>query len=506
MQKTSHKNVTVTCAVLCIAVLACVWLRTGIVPAASGGDEVWWSESGYFFSKEGVLRWAMMDDDRGSGQMSYWPPVLPIVQAALFKLLGLTQFSMCAQSSIQITLLLVLVASLVYQRRGNLAYSLAAAVAVLGPLSTERRLVQVRMENMTAVGTLAFLWCLNCGMKCSTKRRNIYYLGSGFFLSIGIMSYYPISPFLGVAALIILAFSRDWRIIGWVILGALPVALASGAWLLVDPNKFLHQVLRAGEDHYLSELSPLTVTKTLLDWRNPVTALISWEAHVALLVGCWLSFRARNDEERRLGVLCFGMSLSFFFFPLAPTVAGVSLAIVWLFTQVSDSNRARLQDYSFKLAQSGLIIATILKVIMFSWTLVYQFQGRDYSFVENRLRSIDFDAGGVAICQRAWLALRERVAPERLHFLVYTGSSIDNMSIQLKADSAATFFDHFVIEAKLYEQMQELYPWIKTGIHNGTYRMVAEIRPPFRPLPWAKEECYHLLVYSKVSHLEVIQK
>src|ERR1035441_7067666 len=65
---------------LCCA-LAINWWRTGRVPAASCGDEMWWSESAYWFLKEGTLRWDCMNDDRGCAVVSYWPPAAPLLQA-----------------------------------------------------------------------------------------------------------------------------------------------------------------------------------------------------------------------------------------------------------------------------------------------------------------------------------------------------------------------------------------------------------------------------------------
>src|SRR5262245_56354219 len=64
-------------------VLFVLWSRTALVPGASTGDEVWWSESGYHFMKEGVLKWSCMADDKGSAIVSYWPPVPALLQALM---------------------------------------------------------------------------------------------------------------------------------------------------------------------------------------------------------------------------------------------------------------------------------------------------------------------------------------------------------------------------------------------------------------------------------------
>src|ERR1039457_3199513 len=91
------------------AALIILWARTRIVPAASGGDEVWWSESGYQFMHEGVLRWACLDDDKGSGTLSFWPPIAPLVQALMMTVFGVNSFGIYAQSSLVCTLIMIFV-------------------------------------------------------------------------------------------------------------------------------------------------------------------------------------------------------------------------------------------------------------------------------------------------------------------------------------------------------------------------------------------------------------
>src|SRR5215468_6788460 len=83
-----------------VFVLILIWARTALVPGASTGDEVWWSESGYFFMKEGVLRWACMANDKGSQILSYWPPLPALVQALMLKLFGVNAWGINAQTSL----------------------------------------------------------------------------------------------------------------------------------------------------------------------------------------------------------------------------------------------------------------------------------------------------------------------------------------------------------------------------------------------------------------------
>lgn len=484
---------------LCGFALFFIWWRAGIVPAASGGDEVWWSDSGYFLQKEGSLRWGIMDDDRGSGTQSFWPPVLPIIQAGFFAVCGLTPFSMCAQSALHCSLMFLLVGLLVRQYGGSLPMALAAAVGVMAPFSAERQLTQVRMESMTAVGCLAFLWMLNAGMARKSKSTSILLLmGSGASLSVGLLSYYPHSPFLLLGAMIALALCRRWNVVLFVILGSLPLGLRAVAWVLGSPKRFAAQVLATGTDHYFSLAHTFYPFRALVDWSQPITSLVAIEAFAALAVGVCLAARSRDNDRRRLGALCACMVLPVFVYYNARPVAAVALALVWLFGIGWGELRGKLGKL-LSVLRLVLPWAGFAKVALLMFTAVYQAEGRDYRNVASELGKLDFSKGGVAISQRAWLGLRERVEADRLHFLVYSGASLDNMPTRAKGPASGSYFSHLVLESDRLESLAEIYPWLGPALKSGEFQKVAEIRPHFRPLPWAKEPCYHLIVYSRTQ-------
>src|SRR5271156_456540 len=86
-----------------IAQLIVVWVRTPYLPAASSGDEVWFSEAGFFLLKEGRLRRPMLADDLGTAVRDMYPPMVGLGQALSFRLFGLNEFGMMALASMSFT-------------------------------------------------------------------------------------------------------------------------------------------------------------------------------------------------------------------------------------------------------------------------------------------------------------------------------------------------------------------------------------------------------------------
>ncbi len=282
---------------LTVYVVAVLWLRTGLVPAASGGDEVWWSESGYHFLREGILRWGCMDDVNGSATVSYWPPVAPLLQAAMLKIFGLTAFGIYAQSSLVATLMMATAYQLAHIMGLPTRKALFASCAIFGLFMVERRLVQVRMENLTALTALGY----TCLILHSTVDRRVDWrvVCAGLVAGIGLFCYYPQSPFLVlscVGGMTLLKLPRLAIFLAGV--GLLVPAIAAAIWIAPHWDLFRKQILDAGTSDYWSATNLLVPFRRLTDVSAPANIAQQLEKWAALQLGIYGWWVARSKSSR----------------------------------------------------------------------------------------------------------------------------------------------------------------------------------------------------------------
>ena len=116
---------------------ALIWARTGYFPGASTGDDQWFSESAYYLLSEGALRRPMHDDELGSLNHDFLPPLTNLVQAGMFLVFGIGQFGTNAQSSLWCLAISILVfamvlipASTAYQLTHSLTHMTAYSVGI----------------------------------------------------------------------------------------------------------------------------------------------------------------------------------------------------------------------------------------------------------------------------------------------------------------------------------------------------------------------------------------
>ncbi len=485
---------------LCISVII---YRTGTVPAASGGDEVWWSESGYFLLNEGRLRWPMLASNAGFAERSYWPPVLPIVQAAFLRVFGVNAIGIYAQSTLHCLVLVGSVIALVRLLGASQYMSMLSSLAVFAPFSIERQVTQVRMESMTAISGLVFLVFIFWSIKETTSTKRQVYSGflAGFAASIGVASYYPLSPFFFISVIVSLIASKvTYRFILSFYVGLSPILIALVTWILQDWNAFYEQIIVTSRDY----TSIHQFASSLLTFDISLKSLAQWEQNSSFVLALLLLSYTNDKKLRTIALFSICNFASEFVYPNVPQLIPSCVAVVLIFSLDLPIackccwNRLQPKAVVKILGYSAALIG-IVKISLIGVTCVTQHDGRDYSFVRTKLDQFDFSSGGVAISQRAWLAMRPRISDDRLHFLVYSGPSLRQASEIIKGNdiAAINFFDWLILETWQIDELRTLYPWIDKGIKDGTYLPIERIRPNWKPLPWAKGECYDLTVFAK---------
>ena len=131
--------------------------RAGLYPAVMTGDEIWFAESAFNLVQPGVPRRLIHADAVGSAITDYLPPVIMLVQALAFSLLGLTPLAVASQS-IAAPLAVVALLFLIARRSGTtLMWAGLASVAILGSQLFLRASLYIRYEALVAVWFLAYL-------------------------------------------------------------------------------------------------------------------------------------------------------------------------------------------------------------------------------------------------------------------------------------------------------------------------------------------------------------
>lgn len=483
---------------LALLLLALFWLRTGTVPPASGGDEVWWSESGYQFLQGGGLRWACLDDAAGSAVRSFWPPLVPLLQAAGLALFGLTPMGMMVQSPVVATALVAATYGLARGLGLARGRALAAAVGIFGALMIEHRLVQVRMENLTAlaaVGAAALI--LRHRHRPDGPAQRAAWFVAGVMVGLGCISYYPQGPFLLLAAagfVFLLRPAVGAAPVVAALAGAGVVAAGFASWIAPHWPLFRQQVLVAGAEHYFS-FNTLARPFLNLGGAAPLVERVQQvEKWLVLVLGLATSLRGGNAELRALGAVALAGILPMFFYaqPL-PVFAGV-FSVVLVFHPAfprPGAPLARLQPW----LMGWLLLAAAGNLGLAAFTAWHQRAGRDYAAVAAGLRDTIPDNARVGMSQEAWLALRGRIPAANLHLLVYAEMTLGNRPRVTRDANAADYFDYLVLRRDQLAALARTYPWLQPALDAGRFQIVRKISPDFRPLPWARVPVYDLLVY-----------
>lgn len=481
-------------------VLATIWVRTGLVPAPSGGDEVWWGEAAYHWLNEGTLRWACMDDIRGSGAMTFWPPIAALLEAACFKVFGLNAFGLMVQSSLVATLIM----AATYQLSRLLGFAPARALlvtcALFGLMTIERRLLQVRMENLTALCLLAFvvLWLRVQARDTLASARLAPFL-SGLVLGIGLFCYYPQSPFLLLSAVGFLCFLRpSIRSLLALSVGLILPLLAGAIWILPHWELFQHQILSTGAERFFALGNLVRPFSNFVHAPAHVDRLILLEKWFVLGLGVSALWRGSTSVLRGFGWIIVIGSLPMFCFDPSPQVFPALFAVCLIF-HPQFPVIIPIGGWLVTSARAALPATAGIKLSLIVLTGFYQFSGRDYDSIAVELRASVDPHATIGISQEAWLALRAEVAPENLHLLVHSYTTRGNLPRVATNPGAADYFDYLILRIDRFEAVAAVYPWIKPAIAAGKFRLVHTIAPPFRPLPWARTPIYNLAVYQRVA-------
>ena len=221
-----------------------------------------------------------------------------------------------------------------------------------------------------------------------------------------------------------------------------------------------------------------------------------WAALIFSLGCCWW---VRDPELRALSAMATVLSLPMFAYTWSPNVVSAAPGVLCVILIFRLAHKVTIKSLAIGVAalRGCMVFSACVKLVLIGFSAFYQREGRDYQAVASALKESIPGDEPVAIEQRAWLGLRERVPADRLHLLVHVSTTVDFAPAVACRKDADEYFRYLVLERDVLPSLYGLYPWLDRGIHSGRFQLIREIAPPFRPLPWAHEPCYDLLVYAR---------
>jgi hypothetical protein len=421
----------------------------------------------------------------------------------MIKLFGLTPFGISALSAFICTMAVSLVFCLGRILGLERTSALWAGTALFGLFIVERRMLQVRMENLTALFALAGLCLLLLGASSRSRPTAVALIfGAGLMFGVSLFCYYPQSPFLlpGIAgALMLLPRLRNLPALGAAITGTGVVLIVGAAWIWPHSDLFTRQVLAVGTSHYLSPRHSVEAFTELLGPFDTLRWLQTIEKWSVLLLSLIVLRRVPAPDVRAVAALATASSLPMFFYDNPPHVLAGMLGVLLVFVSAKFWRESIIGRFWLGI-QMVLVAAAIVKLTMVGITGWVQRESRDYNLVAAELDKWVQPWYHTGISQEAWLALRARLPPANLHLLPYAPPSTENRPRVARNDAAPEYFDCLVLQRERLPALREVYPWLGPALDSGVFREVALIAPAFRPLPWARNMNYDLVVYLRRDH------
>jgi hypothetical protein len=486
------------------AVAVVLVARAGLYPAVMTGDEIWFSEAALNLIRHGVPQRLIHHDAVGSATADFLPPVIMLVQALAFLALGLTPNAVAAQSVIAPLAAVGLIFLIARRSGAAVAWAGLAGIAILGSQVFLRAGLYIRYEALVTVCFLVYL----LATRLADGGARGWHVLRGVALALAGLSYYPLAPFVGVAALIFEA--ARWRadaaadtprlagLVAMVAGFAVPAALFV-AYVLRYPEIFAAQILGNGSSNYLTFELPRRVLDPAL-WRQSKDALPELIALAACLIAVGWSWRAHSQWVRSLYGAALITSLPIVIYPFYPRLLAVPACLVVLMLAAwSEASAPRLRRGARAVLVVGAAAAVVSCALM-TTTAVVQRDARRYDAVSSGLDRLVSAPGAVAIDQRAWLALRAAEPARELHHVVpaWAGDQVRIFeSTVLRDPAGGAHFRYVVLNAADADATIRATPALAQAFAAQRFVEIGRVAPRFRALPWASQAPYDLVVYAR---------
>jgi 4-amino-4-deoxy-L-arabinose transferase-like glycosyltransferase len=478
---------------------------------AIGGDDVVIASPALNFVRHGTLARPI---HHGSGfpVVDCYPPVPPLLIAASYAAFGFGVIQTKLPGlilGIATSLILFLIADRIAGRRPAIV---ATAVFILDPViftTWQSGREEAPFEFAVAAALLTSYLTIGAGK----KRRQCLWFLAGAFTGIAAAAYYPFAPaavlvsLLGLLALVwcdaSLRIHDKVAASAWFATGLGSISIVIGVWISPHLAYCREQVLGMAPSYLASgtALRPMVG-----EWRRyweyatreagfPNLAL----GIVSLAMILWVVRQKWELALPCVGVIGFAVFLSIYaekdsrYLATLVLLGCIGLAVVY--REIDGERFPRLGRWVVKPLVCLSIAIGILRSAIVAFTLIYQWQGRDYRAFDAEVRAlVPYDASVIGP-QTVWYALADGNTDLWLYtqgggrFAEVTGETAMN---EQKALAPVTYI---VIDER---QTANRLSGLREYVHDN-FRLVATVSASFAPLPWAKLGPLDVEIYARDS-------
>jgi 4-amino-4-deoxy-L-arabinose transferase-like glycosyltransferase len=478
---------------------------------AIGGDDVVIASPALNLVRHGTLARPI---HHGSGfpVVDCYPPVPPLLIAASYAAFGFGVIQTKLPGlilGIATAIMLFLITDRIAGRRPAI---IATAVFILDPViftTWQSGREEAPFEFAVAAAILAS--CLTIG--AGKRRRQCLWFLAGAFTGIAGAAYYPFAAgavFISILGLWALAWcdeSLDLRdkvaATAWFATGLAAISIGVGVWISPHLAYCREQILGMAPG-YLAFGAALRAV--LSEWRRyweyatreagfPNLAL----GIVSLAIILWAVRRRWELALLCVGVIGFAAFLSLYAEKdsryLATLVLLGCIGLAVAYREIDAGRFPRLGRWVVKPLVCLSIAIGILRSAIVAFTLIYQWQGRDYRAFDDEIRALVPYGARVVGPQTVWYALADGNTDLWLYtqgagrFAEVTGETAMN---EPEALAPVTYI---VIDER---QTANRLSGLREYVHDN-FRLVATVSASFAPLPWAKLGPLDVEIYARDS-------
>jgi hypothetical protein len=496
-------------ALLLILWVGGLWLRTGLIPASSAGDDVWFSESAYWLLHDGQLRRDIHADAIGSAVRDFLPPVPALGQAVSFRLFGINQFSIGLAASVVGSGIVCLMFALARGLSLPTSTALFASIGFAFTPIAAGMAMRVRYDVWAVVFWIAALDLILIERKEARLPAQLAYgFGGGMAFAIACFAYYALGPtLLCLFGAILVA-----RVVSGSGL-SLPMAFAGGAvfctaafllWIRPDYQLFIEQNIASLHEYSWYQSCVASVRRCSAnihpepDWLLCLAGLVATLVALVALTGIDIASKARFTSKRWLWIVIGCLSLASWAQALIMyprfILFSTTFSVIFLVYRIHLSPGSRVSVIGTGILTAFAVIGTLFMLAADYRGLLSEKAARDYRpFEQTILKTANLN-GLVLTDVVGWLAFRGVTKAGQLHLLLpFTGEPPDlNRSTVLFDASAANTVTSIVISPENLAAFRSELPLVDAALRRPD--MIGPIVIGITPGP------YYIYLYTVLTN------
>ena len=480
---------------------------------AIGGDEVVNASSALNLVRQGILARPI---HHGSGFpiVDCMPPVLPLLMATSYAAFGFGVIQTMLPElilGVATAILLFLVTDRIAGRRPAIV---ATAVFILDPVTfTTWQSGRYDALFVFAVAASMFVGYLTIGT--GKGRRQAIWILAGGLTGIAGATYYPFA-----AAAVLISVLGLWALV-WCdaslhlrdkvtasacfATGLAVISIAVSVWMSTHFAYCREQVLG---------MAPAYLASGAKFGRQIESALAEWQRYweyatrgagfpnlalgiVSLAMIPWAARRKWELALPLVGAIGFAAFLSIYvqkdsrYMGTLVLLGCIGLAVV--FREIDSERFPKLGRWIVKPLVCLSLAVGILRAGIVAFTLIYQWQGRDFRAFDAEVRALVPHDARVIGPQTVWFAL----AGGNTNLWLYTQSAeiFGQVTGETAMNDPRALADitHIIIDERLTaNRLSGLRDYVRTN-----FRLVATVSPSFAPLPWARNPPFDVEIYAR---------